>query len=307
MFSSEKSASIRFASFKQKRISDIGRNCRLPSWGPALGLRAETAELKLAESVAGHDPVHIPRVFRRRRHGAGGARNFVALPVRQRLRREKSFGLRSQLGRGRHQARRRRRPRPGRLARAASTSRGPPFPARTFRSPGAIAASVANKTGPDPFGHFLAVLETDARPRGRMDRAPRTIVLENVHGCLTSHGGKGLCGDRIRAGGFRLQIRSGGDQRLPFRSAITAARFFHCRPEGGGDPGFADRREPPASMASGRADRGLRRHDRRGETELGLVGYSFDRPANFDFRSSSKRIRQACPGTRRPKRNIFSN
>ena len=48
---------------------------------------------------------------------------------------------------------------------------------------------------------------------------------------------KGLCGDRIRAGGFRLQIWSGGDQRLPFCSAITAARFFIAVRKGEAIPG----------------------------------------------------------------------
>ena len=53
----------------------------------------------------------------------------------------------------------------------SSTSPGLPFRARTFRSPGTIAAWAANETSADPFGHLLAVLETDARPRASRPRA----------------------------------------------------------------------------------------------------------------------------------------
>ena len=93
---------------------------------------------------------------------------------------------------------------------------------------------------------------------------------------------KGFCRNRIGARGLRIQIRSRGDQRVSFCSSITAARVFHRRPQGRGDPEFACRAGPRAGMASGRADRRSCRHDSQSEKELGLVEYRNARSANLD-------------------------
>ena len=85
------------------------------------------------------------------------------------------------------------------------------------------------------------------------DRAPRTIVLENVYGCLTSHGGKDFAAIASGAGGRRVQIWSRGHQRISFCPSIAAARLFHCGSEGRDNPGFAYRARASAGVASGRA------------------------------------------------------
>ena len=63
------------------------------------------------------------------------------------------------------------------------------------------------------------------------DRAPRTIVLENVHGCLTSHGGKDFAAIASALSDLEYKFGAAVIDASLFRSAIAAARFFHRRPQ----------------------------------------------------------------------------
>ena len=81
--------------------------------------------------------------------------------------------LRGQLGLGRYQAGRRREPHPGRLARDGGRPR-----LGLLSLPGPLARGELSRPRPrarqlaDAFGHVLAVLEADARPRAGGPRAP---------------------------------------------------------------------------------------------------------------------------------------
>ena len=96
---------------------------------------------------AGWTHVHFLRILRRRRHGARRARAALALPVRQRFRRDEGRDLRRRTGATEHI-------RyadvatltPADLPAAAPISPGPRFPARICRSPAAIAGSAASAT-----------------------------------------------------------------------------------------------------------------------------------------------------------------
>ncbi len=212
-----------------------------------------------------------------------GLGELVALPVRQRLRRQESVDLRSQLGRRRHQARRRRKPDVGGLAPAtSSTSHGPPFPARTFRSPASYRGLGRERdNAPTRSGTFWPFWNL-IRGLALADRAPRTIVLENVYGCLTSHGGKD----------FAAIASALADSGYKFGAAVIDASHFvpQSRPrvffiavrKGRGNPRLAYRAWASARMASSRADQRLCRHDPQGEKELGLVGYRNACSADID-------------------------
>ena len=57
-------------------------------------------------------------------------------------------------------------------------------------------------------------------------RSPRTVVLENVYGCLTSHSGK-ISPPLGRRFQFRLPVRRDCHQRLSLCPSVTPARIFH--------------------------------------------------------------------------------
>lgn len=59
-------------------------------------------------------------------------------------------------------------------------------------------------------------------------RAPSVIVLENVCGALTSHGGKGLRGHWRRSRRWRLPLRRRCDGCRPLRAAIPSTAFHCC-------------------------------------------------------------------------------
>ena len=227
--------------------------------------------------------LHISRVFRRRRHGARRARRLVALPVRQRLRPEEGLDLRSQLGRRRHQARRRRKPDLGGFARTVVDLAWASFPCQDLSLAGGYRGLGRERdNAPTRSGTFWPFWKL-MRGLVEADRAPRTIVLENVYGCLTSHGGKD----------FAAIASALSDSGYKFGAAVINASHFvpQSRPrvffiavrKGEADPEFACRQGPqpewhPAALIDAHAGMTA-----QGEEELGLVGYRKARCANLGF------------------------
>ena len=60
-------------------------------------------------------------------------------------------------------------------------------------------------------------------------RAPRLVVIENVCGLITGHGGKDFVALCRRLHGRRLSRRRHGDRRRAVRAAIAPARFHYWR------------------------------------------------------------------------------
>ena len=139
-------------------------------------------------------------------------------------------------------------------------------------------------------------------------RAPRTIVLENVYGCLTSHGGRdfaaiatALADADYRFGAAVINASHFVPQSRPrvFFVAVRASETI---------PNSLVAEAPQANLASGSARQSVRWNDPEGEEKL-VDGGGSPRPPR-DARCSrtlSKTRPRASDGTAQPRQNISWN
>ena len=190
----------------------------------------------------GHDPVHLCRILRRRRHGPRGARrdSWRCLFAND-FDRKKVSTYEANWGAGDIRradvASLTLADLPGTVVDLAWAS----FPcqdlslAGSYRGLGRERDNAPTRSGTFwPFWNLMRGLVA-RRPRSANDRSGKRLWMFDVPRR------KRLCRNRIGARGLRVQIWSRGHQRLSFCSSVTAARFFHRRPEGRGDPRFACR------------------------------------------------------------------
>ena len=152
-------------------------------------------------------------------------------------------------------------------------SHGRHFPAKTFRSLGSYRGLGRERdnarTRSGTFWPFWKLM----RGLVQAGRAPRTIVLENVYGCLTSHGGKDFAAiaSALSESGYKF-----GAAVINASHFVPQSRprvFFIAVRKGETIPSSLDRRGTAGSWHPAALVQSLCGNDAQREKKLGLVEY----------------------------------